>query len=475
MVDATAGHELLSFMDAFSRYNQILMHPDDQEKMVFITEKGTYCFKVMPFGLKNVGATYQQLVNKMFAEHLKDTMEVYIDDMLVKSLMAEQRLDHLSQAFTVLKKYNMKLNLAKCSFRVSSGKFLGYMLPVYYVSKSLLDAEARYSQFKKLALALVHASRKLRPYFQCHSIVVLTSFPLKKILHKPELSSRLTQWTVELSEFDISFQPRTTVKSQALADCIADFTPNTTVQAKRELMCMNNRSPSKWTLSVDGSSNMNGNGLGIVLTTPKGDVVQRAIRCGFKCINNEAEYEALIAGLSLAKEIRLRKLEVKSDSQLVVNHLYGIYQARGLKMTTYLNLVKELHNVFKEFSIAQVPRTENTHADALANLGSALQCSSQSSIPLLFLQWLVDWKERPMNEPPEEVMDIELSNTWMTLIVKYLEHNELPADKNEACHLRAKATRFTIYEIQLLRKSFSCPYLKSISPEEAKRVLARTP
>ena len=102
LVDATTGHELLSFMDAFSGYNQILMHPDNQEKTTFITERGIFCYKVMPLGLKNAGATYQRLVNKMFADYLGDRMEVYIDDMLVKSLLAEQHLDHLSQAFEVL-------------------------------------------------------------------------------------------------------------------------------------------------------------------------------------------------------------------------------------------------------------------------------------------------------------------------------------------------------------------------------------
>ena len=124
IVDATTSHEHLSFMDAFSRYNQILMHLNNQEKTTFITKRGIYYCKVMPFGLKNAGAIYQWLVNRMFAEHLGDTMEVYIDNMHVKSLMAEQYLDHLSQAFTVLRKYNMKLNPAKCSFGVSSGKFL---------------------------------------------------------------------------------------------------------------------------------------------------------------------------------------------------------------------------------------------------------------------------------------------------------------------------------------------------------------
>ena len=89
LVDATDGHELLNFMDALSSYNQILMYPDDQEKMAFITKRGIFCCKVMPFVLKNTGTTYQRLVNKMFANYLGDTMEVYIDDMLIKSLLAK--------------------------------------------------------------------------------------------------------------------------------------------------------------------------------------------------------------------------------------------------------------------------------------------------------------------------------------------------------------------------------------------------
>ena len=97
MVDATAGHEILMFMDAYSRYNQILMHADNQEKKAFMTDKGIYCYKVMPFGLKNTGSTYQRLVSMMFKEHLSYTMEVYIDDMLVKSKQSVDHIDHLKQ------------------------------------------------------------------------------------------------------------------------------------------------------------------------------------------------------------------------------------------------------------------------------------------------------------------------------------------------------------------------------------------
>ena len=128
IVDATAGHELLNFMDAFSGYNQISMDRSDQEKTSFVTGQGTYCYLVMPFELKNAGATYQRLVNRMFQKQIGASMEVYIDDMLVKSVKAELHITHLAEAFRALKSYNMRLNPAKCAFRVSAGKFLGFIV-----------------------------------------------------------------------------------------------------------------------------------------------------------------------------------------------------------------------------------------------------------------------------------------------------------------------------------------------------------
>ncbi|KAI5343293.1 hypothetical protein L3X38_011169 [Prunus dulcis] len=128
LVDATAGHELLSFMDAYSGYNQIFMHPPDSEHTAFITDKGLYCYNVMPFGLKNAGATYQRLVNQIFAGYIGNIMEVYVDDMLVKNRTAEEHLQNLSIMFGILKDYRMRLNSKKCAFGVSSGKFLGFMI-----------------------------------------------------------------------------------------------------------------------------------------------------------------------------------------------------------------------------------------------------------------------------------------------------------------------------------------------------------
>ncbi|KAM1464573.1 hypothetical protein ACFXTO_044205 [Malus domestica] len=104
------------------------MNPSDQEHTAFTTDRGLYCYKVMPFGLKNAGATYQRLVNSMFAEQIGKSMEVYVDDMLVKSKHADQHIANLSETFTILKRYRMRLNPNKCAFGVDSGKFLGFMI-----------------------------------------------------------------------------------------------------------------------------------------------------------------------------------------------------------------------------------------------------------------------------------------------------------------------------------------------------------
>ncbi|CAL2278420.1 unnamed protein product [Prunus armeniaca] len=128
LVDATAGQALLSFMDAYSGYNQIFMHPDDQTHTSFITDRDLYCCKVMPFGLKNIRATYQHLVNNIFAPLIGNTMEVYVDDMLVKSRTANPHISNLFAMFTILKQYKMRLNPPKCSFGVASEKFIVFMI-----------------------------------------------------------------------------------------------------------------------------------------------------------------------------------------------------------------------------------------------------------------------------------------------------------------------------------------------------------
>ena len=151
---------------------------------------------------------------------------------------------------------------------------------------------------EKLILALVTAARKLFPYFQAHTIEVPTEFPMKQVLHKPETSGRLMKWAIELSEFDIRYKPKTVIKGQVLADFVMEFTsaePAKNAQTATDL--------SIWKLSVDGAANAQGNGAGLILTSPEGIDIEYALRFGFHTSNNEPEYEAVIEGLNLAHSL----------------------------------------------------------------------------------------------------------------------------------------------------------------------------
>ncbi|KAL0305266.1 UNVERIFIED_CONTAM: Polyprotein P3 [Sesamum calycinum] len=128
MIDATTGHEALSFMDGSSEYNQIRMTPADEELTVFYTPKGVYCYKVMPFGLKNVGATYQRAMQKIFDDMLHKNVEWYVDDLVVKSKKRENHFHDLRKVFERLRRYQLKMNPSKCAFGVTSEKFLRFIV-----------------------------------------------------------------------------------------------------------------------------------------------------------------------------------------------------------------------------------------------------------------------------------------------------------------------------------------------------------
>ena len=128
LVDATVGHPQMSFLDAFQGYHQILLALDDQEKTSFVTSIGNYHYKVMPFGLKNAGSTYQKMITKMFKAQMGKNIKVYIDDMVVKSKIVSDHVGDFTNIFKILRGHQLRLNAFKCSFRVGSGKFLGYMV-----------------------------------------------------------------------------------------------------------------------------------------------------------------------------------------------------------------------------------------------------------------------------------------------------------------------------------------------------------
>ncbi|XP_027174210.1 uncharacterized protein LOC113773797 [Coffea eugenioides] len=583
LVDSAMGYEVLCFFDAFKGYHQIGMSPEDQEKTAFYTDKGTYYYTTMPFGLKNAGATYQRLVNQAFKSQIGRTVEAYVDDVLLKSQTTSTFLADLKEVLEVLRETRMMLNPKKCVLGVTSGKFLGYLvsrrgieanpdkvraiqemssprcirdvqrltgrlaalnrflsqsaskalpffkvlkktdkfswteecqqafeqlkdylnhLPtltsprpgdklflylsaaaevvsavlireegvqtsVYYVSRVLRGPETRYTQAEKLVLALIHAARRLKPYFLAHHVCLRTDQPLRQILSRPEASGRLTKWVIELGEYDLSYEPRTAIKAQALADFLAELTyleeVNETIPATTQAVTSSTAEPQHWTLHVDGSSNSEGSGAGLLLEDPQGEVCSYALRFDFAASNNEAEYEAVIAGLQLARRMGAAHILIYSDSQLVVCQILGEYEARDEVMHRYLSKVLQLAAHFESFAIQRIPRSQNRRADALSRLASTSFSDLNKTV-------LVEVLAEP-GYLAEVVYPVYSGDTWMGPLTRYLSQGELPEDQAESRKIQRKAARYTLWQGLLYKKSYFDPWLRCITPEEAERIL----
>ncbi|CAL8169972.1 unnamed protein product [Prunus armeniaca] len=191
--------------------------------------------------------------------------------------------------------------------------------PIFYMSKSLIEAEKRYPVAEKLVLALMMAKRKLRQYFEAHTIIVLTTQPIRAVMSKLDLSGRVTQWAIEPEALDIRYQPQTAQKGQVIADFLVEcYPPSEQQKSHNEVKEASNVDKAQWELYVDGSSNQAGAGVGIVLSSPEGVDLEYSVRLDFPASNNVAEYEALVLGLQLARTLKVGRLVVHSDSRLIV-------------------------------------------------------------------------------------------------------------------------------------------------------------
>uniref|UniRef100_A0A2N9HBP5 Integrase catalytic domain-containing protein n=1 Tax=Fagus sylvatica TaxID=28930 RepID=A0A2N9HBP5_FAGSY len=366
-------------------------------------------------------------------------LQVYIDDMVVKSVKTKDHIRDLRKVFEILRRHSLKLNATKCAFGVGSGKFLGFLVtqhgieanpdqieaiqglrpprnvrevqrltgmaaalnrfisksaekcrpffdlikkgksfvwneesdrafehlkrylstppllsspkegeplyiylaasdkavsaaivrnglreqqPVYYTSKTMSGAETRYLPLEKSVLALFTTAKKLPHYFQAHTMIVLTSLPLKALFRSSDFSGRISRWGAHLGAYDVHYRPRTSIKGQVVADFIAEF--------------------------------------------------RTRAQLGFGASNNEAEYEALLHGLRAAKRLGAIFLDIRCDSQLIVNQLTGEYMAKDERMMAYRDLAKDLIKSFDKVNIKRVGREHNGHADSLAGLASSV-------------------------------------------------------------------------------------------------------
>nr|GEW45937.1 reverse transcriptase domain-containing protein [Tanacetum cinerariifolium] len=402
-VESLCGYPFKCFLDAYKGYHQIQLAEPDEEKTTFHTRQGVYCYTKMPFGLKNADATYQRLVDKAFDSQIGRNIEVYVDDLVVKSHTESKMLRDIDETFRTLRKINMKLNPKKspkskeeliiylsATYRAISAVLMtergATQTPIYFISRTLQVPKLNYNPMEKLVLSLVFAAKRLR-----------------RTTAKMKCHARRTQYHVPTKNVS---------QRQILADFLTEM-PNENPPAAP--VAETQQEP--WTLFTDGSSCVDGSGAGLILTNLKGIEFTYALRFQFAAFNNEAEYEALIADLRIAAQMGVQSVHVN----LVANQVLGTYVAKEENMIKYLDKVKSLVlvEILKEKSI----------------------------------------KEKEVTTVVEED-----GPTWMTPIVEYLKEWTLFSDRKETRKLRIKARQYELLEGILYMRSFLTPWLRCVGP-----------
>jgi ribonuclease HI len=291
--------------------------------------------------------------------------------------------------------------------------------PVYFVSEVLSPSKKNYTELEKVIYAVLMASRKLWHYFQAYHIIITSSQPLKDIMRNREATGRIGKWAAELNEFTIDYVHRSSIQSQALADFIADWTLGAHEEEE-------NKDAEAWIVFCDGSWGTFGAGVDAVLVAPSKVKTCYAAKLDFSCTNNIAEYEALLLGLQKLRAMGIRRAILKTDSQVISGHVDKSSKARDPKLERYLDTVRRLEASFEGFSVNNIPRGENDHADLLAK--SATQGLALPSE--VFFETI----KAPLVELMERVVltiSPVHSEDWRTDIISFLQGNCLSDDIRE--------------------------------------------
>ncbi|GKV35898.1 hypothetical protein SLEP1_g44100 [Rubroshorea leprosula] len=454
LVERAAGHERMSFLDASSGYHQVQLLLDDQEKTAFYAGDAIYCYVMMPFGLKNAGATYQKLVQIIFKLQIGKNIEVYVDDMIVTSVRAEDHIDDLDETFQNLRQAQMKLNPLKCTFAVESGKFLGYVVSKKGIEVNPEKPDRQKGAFRSSKLCgspktfsglmsvnrqavssvllreenknqkpICYVSKVLQGAEQNYPLVEKAAFALK-----PELSGRLIGWSVELSEYDLKFQPCTTIKGQAVADFLVECAPT----------AMKEKAPEHpfWVLYVDGAANIEGSGARAVLLGPNGFKSEHAL----------------------------------SYSQLVVGQVKGSCEIRDPQLGRYTSVVNKLKSGFASFQIDKIPRADNHRADELSKLASSRDFNPQRSTIVEVLDAL---SYTDLTVECQLLSTDPSTSSWTTPLINYLQSGELSEDLSAAKLIKRRAAHFTLLDNQIYKRAASMPLLRCLTPYETEYVVRK--
>ncbi|KAK1625910.1 hypothetical protein QYE76_000225 [Lolium multiflorum] len=390
--------------------------------------------------------------------------------------------------------------------------------PVYYMSEVLSSSKQNYPHFQKMTYGVFMAATKLKHYFEEHPMKVVSEAPISDIMGNKDASGRIAKWAIQLSPYVSVYERRDAIKSQALADFLVDWAEMQYKPPEHKI--------EYWKMHFDGSKLKEGLGAGVVLTSPKGDHLRYVLQVHFRASNNVAEYEALIHGLKVAKEIGALRIICYGDSDLVVQQCSGDWDAKDANMASYRFHVQKIAGFFEGCEFHHVPRAENEAADALSKLGSSRQ-EIPPGIALAHLR-VPSIKPSPESESifvpephvvpmdidegnpgtvpahsgtapaspgtppvssgtatpiPAEVtlvdnMDIDLpvfvvreAPSWVKPIKEFLINGTLPVDENESRRIQRRSKAYTIINGEVYKRSVTGVLQRCVEPEEGKEML----
>jgi ribonuclease HI len=345
--------------------------------------------------------------------------------------------------------------------RREEGHALPVQRPVYFTSEVLSETKIRYPQIQKLLYAVILMRRKLRHYFESHPVTVVSTFPLGEIIQCREASGRIAKWAVEILGETILFAPRKAIKSQVLADFVAEWVDTQLLAAPIQ--------PELWTMFFDGSLMKTGAGTSLLFISPLGKHLRYVLRLHFPVSNNVAEYEALVNGLRIAIELGVRRLDARGDSQLVIDQVMKNSHCRDPKMEAYCDEVRRLEDKFYGLELNHIARRYNETADELAKIASGRTTVPPDVFSRDLHQPSVKTDDTPEPEkvsalpevpsaqpeapsaPEGEALRVEEerngvtpNRSWQTPYLQYLHRGELPLDRAEARRLARRAKSFVL-------------------------------
>jgi ribonuclease HI len=341
---------------------------------------------------------------------------------------------------------------------------------------------------------VVLARCKLHHYFEAHPVTVVSSFPLGEIIRNPDAAGRIAKWSVELMGETLAYVPRKAIKSQILADFVAEWTDTQLPLPQIQAEC--------WTLYFDGSVMKTGAGAGLLFVSPLGEHMRYAVRLHFPVSNNMAEYEALLCGLRISIETGIKRLDIRGDSQLVIDQVMKNASCHDDKMEAYCKAVRALEDKFYGIELNHVPRRYNEEADELAKIASGRITVPPNIFVRDVIKPCVDLEPnsssreepsgaplsptgtKPMDEDPSneayilallkgyganeaEAMETEpvpSTGDWRDKYIAWMDRGELPSDRSEARRIARMAKSCTLIDGEQYKRALASGVLQRCVP-----------